>query len=158
MSESGKVSLPTPERIQELKGRYEGLSPEDITFMTVGELTGLLAALEETQQQLDDIKQRTHSKIYTQSESIKTSREMIDDLFNQLTEARQQLVSKTLELTQAEQTIARQQLAMSRSLTNLTDALNFPFAESNDDTRCVKRMIDTAITILSEVGEGDDLP
>lgn len=54
MSEAGKVSLPTPERIQELKGRYEGLSPEDITFMTVGELTGLLAALEEAQQQLKE--------------------------------------------------------------------------------------------------------
>lgn len=45
----------TPERIQELKGRYADLSPEDITFMTVGELTSLLAALEEAQQQLVNI-------------------------------------------------------------------------------------------------------
>ncbi|MEK3699324.1 hypothetical protein NYE33_20340 [Paenibacillus sp. FSL R10-2199] len=40
----------TPERIQELKGRYEGLSPTDITFMTVEELTSLLVVLEEALQ------------------------------------------------------------------------------------------------------------
>lgn len=65
------------------------------------------------------------------------------------------------ELAEAQQTIARQQLAMSRSLTKLNDALNFPFAESSEDTRCVKRMIDKAVSLISSAlgnKQGSDKP
>lgn len=102
MSEAGKVSLPTPERVQELKGRYEGLSPEDITFMTVGELTGLLAALEETQHQLHD-----------QDEALIAANGLIEDLQIQLAEAQQQnerlrknFMFSGSALAEAQQTIA----------------------------------------------------
>ncbi|MEK4878898.1 MULTISPECIES: hypothetical protein [Paenibacillus] len=41
----------TPERIEELKGRFKDIAPEELTFISVGELHNLLAALEESQQQ-----------------------------------------------------------------------------------------------------------
>lgn len=85
MSEAGKVSLPTPERIQELKGRYEGLQPEDITFMTVGEVVGLLATLEETEQ---------HT--YDQNEALIAANELIAEL-------QEQLSGKTEELAESQQ-------------------------------------------------------
>ncbi|OMF30928.1 hypothetical protein BK132_05730 [Paenibacillus sp. FSL H8-0259] len=56
----------TPERIQELKGRYEGLSPTDITFMTVEELTSLLVVLEEALQTIA----RQHDQIKIQDDII----------------------------------------------------------------------------------------
>ncbi|ASA22019.1 hypothetical protein [Paenibacillus donghaensis] len=61
------------------------------------------------------------------------------------------------DLAEAQQTIARQREAMGRALTNLADALNFPFSESNEDTRCVKRMIDTSITQISSALANKDI-
>ncbi|MEK3735682.1 hypothetical protein NYE47_00780 [Paenibacillus sp. FSL H7-0941] len=101
MSDSGKVSLPTPERIEELKGRYEGLSPEDITFMTVGDLNSLLAALEESQQQKVTLKEELEDKINESNEFYKWWQE----------EVAQRNIYKH-ELAEAQQTIARQSAAL----------------------------------------------
>lgn len=38
-----------------------------------------------------------------------------------------------------------------KAISILTEALNFPFAEPNDDTRCVQRMIHTAIPLVSQM-------
>jgi limonene-1,2-epoxide hydrolase len=86
MSESGKVSLPTPERIEEIKqgierakaGGYDG------GVISVADLESLLAALEESEQQ---------NNVW----QVEANQWLND------------LVEKTIELAEAQQTIARQQ-------------------------------------------------
>ncbi|QUL57544.1 hypothetical protein KDC22_14335 [Paenibacillus tritici] len=112
MNEAGKVSLPTPERIQELKGRYEGLSPEDITFMTVGELTGLLAALEEAENQLKETEE-WEADAYAWRDFC-NERNNLDS--TEFTEENFTLLRR--ELAEAQQTIARQQQELIKSQTD----------------------------------------
>lgn len=66
MSESGKVSLPTPERIEEIKRENEELVktlirvPIPSLICTSGQISELLAALEEAQQQNATLLQTIH--------------------------------------------------------------------------------------------------
>ncbi|MEK4452842.1 hypothetical protein [Paenibacillus sp. FSL L8-0506] len=103
MKDSGKVFLPTPERIEEIKqtaddswfaadnsrGAEAHLRGE--VFALCEGTNELLAALEEAEQQIDEIKLKSHSKIYTQSVQIQTGMERIETLFNELSESRQQV-------------------------------------------------------------------
>ncbi|MEK4141773.1 hypothetical protein NST48_12540 [Paenibacillus sp. FSL M7-0547] len=94
MSESGKVSLPTPERIEELKGRFKDVEPEELTFIKVGELNELLAALEESQQEYEIMKYDRDALV----KLVSNHQSAVDDACR--------------ELAEAQQTIARQQEAL----------------------------------------------
>jgi chromosome segregation ATPase len=119
----------TPERIEELKGRFKDVEPEELTFISVGELNDLLAALEESQQRASK-----WEKAYENADRGYLQQEKrAGDLMRQLVEAQQQLTDSlererglkylcnqsfeekeraNRELVEAQQTIARQEEAL----------------------------------------------
>lgn len=93
MSEAGKVSLPTPERIEEIRRENEELVktlirvPIPSLIYASGQITELLAALEETQHQLHD-----------QDEALIAANGLIEDLQIQLLQAQQTIARLTSAL------------------------------------------------------------
>ncbi|MEK5415115.1 hypothetical protein [Paenibacillus sp. FSL L8-0708] len=84
MSESGKVSLPTPERIEEIKEDAAHEISEgygyDISDITYEEALGLLAALEESQQQVKDLKEDKRKILAVHDEQCARSSEYYNEL------------------------------------------------------------------------------
>lgn len=137
----------TPERIEEVKMIAKTC---DIWKFSEAEQTEILndlhTALEEAQEQLflanglasnyeyakrecikwNDEAVRLRGELSEAQQTIALKQSSIDILAGQVTDETALHAKTAAKLIIAEQTIARQQLAMSRSLTNLTDALNFP--------------------------------
>lgn len=87
-----------------LEGYSGSFAPEFLQkVMLPSEDATLLAALEEAEQQLDEIKLKSHSKIYTQTVQIQTGLERIKTLFNELAEAQQTIARQRGALEEIEE-------------------------------------------------------
>jgi flagellar biosynthesis/type III secretory pathway M-ring protein FliF/YscJ len=84
----------TPERIEYFRGLHKNKHPECDSYLNVGEFNELLAALEETQQQLAE---KTGQVEYHQSQ-ISRNYEMLDEKRKQLAEAQQTIARLTAAL------------------------------------------------------------
>jgi chromosome segregation ATPase len=130
MSDAGKVSLPTPKRIEEIKRENEELVktlirvPIPSLICASGQITELLAALEETQQRNVSLNEESLENFREAAKRGKAlaeaqknykyaaeASEMVNTALSHVAEERNTLRQ---EMAEAQQTIARQREALTR--------------------------------------------